>query len=218
MERDRDRDQQEAGHVAEDLHQPDERAGEPDLALRDEVGHVALEGPAGDVRREREERDERPQCEDVVRGRDPEQADQVEQRADDDKRLAAAPARDGVVADRADRGLDEDPDDRDRDREQEGRPADLELADEVVELQAVLDEQADGAVDCGEAEPVERDPDEVADGQRGGRAAAGRDGIAGQAGSVAQRFTPSPGIVALGRSVRRRPGRIVSPARASLRR
>ncbi len=49
-----------------------------------------------------------PSIEDGVRRRDPEQEHEVEQRADDDVRLAPAPAADRVVADRSDRGLDED--------------------------------------------------------------------------------------------------------------
>ena len=48
--RDGDPGDDEPGDVAEDLHHPDQRAGEPDLGGRHEIRHVALERPLGEVR------------------------------------------------------------------------------------------------------------------------------------------------------------------------
>ena len=155
--------EQEPDDVAQDLHEPDHRAGEADLLVADEVRDVALERPAGDVRAERQQRGEGREHQDGVGGGDPEQEHEVEQRAEDDVRLAATPAADRVVADRADRRLDEDRDDADRDRDQEERPPDLEIwHGHRPEVEPVLDEQPDRAVDRGQAQPVQRDADQVA--------------------------------------------------------
>jgi hypothetical protein len=152
----RDRAEEEPGDVAQDLHQPDQPAGHADLVVRHEVGHVALEWTASRIRRERQQDDQRGHRDQRVRVGDPEQEDDVEQRADDDERLAPAPPRRREVADVADRRLDDDRDDGAADRHEEQRPPDLERVDEAAELDPVLDEQADRGVDRGQTQPVGR--------------------------------------------------------------
>ena len=108
---------------------------------------------------------------DRVARRDPHQEDDVEQRPEDDVRLPPAPLRDRVVADVADGRLDDDPDDRRADADDEHRRAHLVLGHEAVELEAVGDEQADRGVDRRQAQPVERDPEQVRQRQERGRCA-----------------------------------------------
>ena len=187
-----DRDQQEPGHVADDLHQADHPGREPDLRLRDEVRHVALERATGDVRADAEQDHEHGQHEHGLAIRDADEEHDVEQAAEHDVRLAPAPARDRVVADVADGRLDDDPDDRRADADEEHRPADLVARHEPVELEAVGDEQADRGVDRRQAQPVERDPQQL--GGRQQRRSGGRppSGSAPTVGTVVAMSVTSP--------------------------
>lgn len=83
-----DRPDREPGNVAQRLEQADERRGETDLGRRHEIGHVSLERTLRRVRAELEQDEERRDAQDRVRGRDPEQEDEVEDRTDEDVRLA----------------------------------------------------------------------------------------------------------------------------------
>ena len=101
------RHEEEAGHVAEDLHHPDQGAGHADLALGDEVRDVALERAAGDVRADRQERRRTtPRIRTLLAVAMPARNTRSSSEPNDDVRLAPAPAADRVVADRADRRLD----------------------------------------------------------------------------------------------------------------
>ena len=198
--RDGQRHEHVPGHVADDLHHPDEAAGEADLGLCDEVGDVALERAARDVGAEAEQDDERGQREDRGGRRDAEQEHDVEQRPEHDVGLATAPPADGEVADVADGRLDDDPDDRAPDADQEQRRPDVVLGHEVVELEAVRDEQADGGVDRREAQPVERDPNELRDREQGGRAGPDvGDRLPQRPGGGSHATPPSPPFAAVRR-------------------
>ena len=109
--------------------------------------------------------------EQAVRGRDAEQEHDVEQRAEHDERLPTAPPRHGVVAQRADRGLDDDADDRAGETDDRERLADIVLRDEVAEVQSIGGELADRGVDRREAQPVGRQASELAQRQQRRRAA-----------------------------------------------
>ena len=113
----------EPGDVAEDLHHAHERTSQPDLRPGNEVRDVALERTLGEVGRELQEGYEGGDGQQVLAERDAGQEHHIEHGADEDVRLAAAPAADRVVADRADRRLDEHRDDGATDRQQEQRPA-----------------------------------------------------------------------------------------------
>ena len=149
---------------------PDERARKSDLLRRHEVRHVALERALREVRAELEqdheddERDER-----LGRG-EPDQEDDVEDAADDDVRLAPAPAAHREVADHPDRRLDEE---HDRQRQPaHQRQVGRGLAGRSELVDALLVEDPDAAPDRIDAEPVDRDLDKLADRQPLGRASA----------------------------------------------
>ena len=98
----------------------------PTWRLGDEVRDVALERTAGDVRAEREERRRtRAIASTSSRVAIPIRNTTSSSDADDDVRLAPAPAADGVVADRADGRLDGDRETANGIDDQERDPADL---------------------------------------------------------------------------------------------
>ena len=75
----RDCDEGKADDVAEDLHQADHRAREPDLLIGNEVRDVPLEGAARHIRADREQGDKCRQGDHGVRLRNREEDDDVEQ-------------------------------------------------------------------------------------------------------------------------------------------
>ncbi len=103
----------------------------------------------------------------VARG-DPDEEEHVEDRADQDVRLATPPARDRVVGDRADRRLDDHGDHGAADRDEEQRPSRVLLVDEAGELEPAGQDRVQAGEDRRQPEPVERDPD-AARGSAGGR-------------------------------------------------
>ncbi len=152
----------EARHDAEDLHQPDERARRSHLRPGHEIRDIALEWTLGEVRAELEQGDEGPDGDKRVGRRDPDQEHEIEQGADEDVRLAPPPARDGVVGDRADRRLDDHGDDRPADRHEEEGSSRLALDDKPGELEAPGEDRREAGEDRRQAEPIDRDPDELA--------------------------------------------------------
>ncbi len=183
----------EARDVAQDLHQSDERARHPDLGCGDEVGDIALERALGEVGAELEEGNERRDGDQFLAQRDAEQEYDIEHGADEDVRLAPAPARDGVVRDGSDRRLDDRGDDRSADRQEEQGPTGLLRWDEGIELDAAREDHRDPGEDRGQAEPVQGDPEELAGRQPLGRSSG--DGIHGVVGHRA-----IPRRAALGRA------------------
>ena len=103
----------------------------------------------------------------------PTQEHDVEQRAEHDERLATSPLRDGVVADGADGGLDDDREERPADREEGGRRPERDVAPDVRVDEPERDVLADRGVDRGEPQPVERDAKELGHRQESGRTRAG---------------------------------------------
>ena len=86
---------------------PTSALARPTWRLGTRSGHIALEWTASDVRAEGQEGDERSERDQRVRARDPDEEYGVEEGTDDDVGLSAPPPGRGVVADRADGGLDE---------------------------------------------------------------------------------------------------------------
>ena len=169
--------QGEADEIAGDLHHPDHAAGESDLGWGDEVRDVALERAAGDVRGEPEQDHERRDRDERVRVGDAQQEDDVEQRAHDDERLAPAPARDGVVADRADGRLHGDGDGGGADGHEGRGEAEADVAAKVRVGEAEADEQADRRIDRGQAQPVRGDAQEMRQWQERGGSTVDLDGL-----------------------------------------
>ena len=148
------------------LKRPTSDERDPHLVGRHEVRHVPLEGALGEVRADLEEDDEGRDRRHRVRGRDAQEEDDVEDRPDHDVRLAAAPARDRVVADRADRRLDEHGDDGAKGGHPEQGVALFAHGHEALGHEAVAEERGDPAHDRGQAEPVEREPHQLPGGER----------------------------------------------------
>jgi hypothetical protein len=114
---------------------------------------------------------------------DGEQEDDVEQRSENDERLAPAPSAHGVVADRSNSGLDDDADDRPAQADDGQGTSDFFDRDVQLVVHPVLYEQTNGRVDRGEPQPVGRQADEMRerqmqDGTAVGVRCAGRDGCA----------------------------------------
>ena len=164
-----DRGQGRAGHHAEDGEQADHPARQPDLRRRHEVGHVSLERALREVRAELEQRHERRDGEHRVRRRQADQEHEVEDGADGDVRLAPAESADRVVADGADRRLDEDGEDQPGHLQRaEGRVLDARVRDEDGD--PLLEDDPDPLDDRDEPEPVDRQAHELAERQQGRRA------------------------------------------------
>ena len=168
----------DAGNLAADDHHAHQAARHAHLALGDEVGHVALERALGEVGRELQQQHESGNGHEVVRGGDAGQEDDVEQAADEDVRLAPAPARDGVVGERGDGRLDDDRD-GERDDLEEGHVRWTQrLAEHGVEAR-LEDDVAQARPDDVDAQPVDRQVEQVRPRQLAGWAAGLRPIFAG---------------------------------------
>ena len=103
------------------------------------------------------------------------------------------------------------PDDRRTDPDQEHRRADVLGGDQLVELEAVGDEQAHGGIDGGQAHPVGGDPQQLGHRQQGRRHARRRSdgrGAGGSRGSPWSRGRPRSSSPLPSLTARRVPARV----------